>query len=135
MRRNIPFHIIGASVACEFSAAVDVLWFRLSRRSGDLDETFGRIDTAQFLVRINRGDYWQCGYVIAKGAAGRLKAEGIESLRQRIAQLAPFLTDRVDELKSFDDVSLLTVAVDRLPLWHVNQANSFPTINARARVS
>jgi 2-polyprenyl-6-methoxyphenol hydroxylase-like FAD-dependent oxidoreductase len=102
----------------EIGAPMDVLWFRLSRRSGDLDETFGRIDTAQFLVRINRGDYWQCGYVIAKGSAGQLKAEGIESLRQTIAQLAPFLTDRVDELKSFDEVSLLTVAVDRRPLWH-----------------
>jgi len=102
----------------EIGAPMDVLWFRLSRRSGDLDETFGRIDAGQFLVRINRGDYWQCGYVIAKGSADRLRARGIESLRQQIAQLAPFLTDRVDELKSFDEVSLLTVAVDRLPLWH-----------------
>jgi 2-polyprenyl-6-methoxyphenol hydroxylase-like FAD-dependent oxidoreductase len=99
-------------------APMDVLWFRLSSREGDLTETFGRIDTGQILALIDRGNYWQCGYVIAKGPAGRLKAQGIESLRQRISALAPFLADRVGELKSFDDVSLLTVAVDRLPLWH-----------------
>ena len=66
----------------------------------------------------NRGEYWQCAYVIAKGSADRLKAQGIGSLRDHISALAPFLADRVDELESFDDVKLLTVAVDRLPLWH-----------------
>jgi 2-polyprenyl-6-methoxyphenol hydroxylase-like FAD-dependent oxidoreductase len=102
----------------EFGAPMDVLWFRLPRKESDLDETFGRFDAGQILVLINRGEYWQCGYVIAKGSASRFKADGIESLRQRIAELAPFLGDRVDELKSFDDVSLLTVAVDRLTQWH-----------------
>ena len=66
----------------------------------------------------NRGEYWQCAYVIAKGSADRLKAQGIGSLRDHISALAPFLADRVDELQSFDDVKLLTVAIDRLPLWH-----------------
>jgi 2-polyprenyl-6-methoxyphenol hydroxylase-like FAD-dependent oxidoreductase len=66
----------------------------------------------------NRGEYWQCAYVIAKGSADRLKAQGIGSLRDHLIALAPFLADRVDELESFDDVKLLTVAVDRLPLWH-----------------
>jgi 2-polyprenyl-6-methoxyphenol hydroxylase-like FAD-dependent oxidoreductase len=81
-------------------------------------ETFGRIDAGQILVLINRGAHWQCGYVIPKGAADRLKTEGIDALRKRVAALAPFLADRVQELRSPDDAKLLTVAVDRLPLWH-----------------
>ncbi len=102
----------------ELGAPMDVLWFRLSRKGDEPIETFGRIDAGQILVLINRGEHWQCGYVIAKGSADRLKAQGIETLRQRVTALAPFLADRVAELKSFDDVKLLTVAVDRLPLWH-----------------
>jgi 2-polyprenyl-6-methoxyphenol hydroxylase-like FAD-dependent oxidoreductase len=102
----------------ELGAPIGVLWFRLSRHDNDPVETFGRIDAGQILVLLNRGEHWQCGYVIAKGSADRLKAQGIESLRDHISALAPFLADRVDELESFDDVKLLTVVVDRLPLWH-----------------
>lgn len=105
----VPLHI---------GAPMDVLWFRLSRRTEDQSETFGRTDAGQILVLINRGDHWQCGYVIPKGSADALKASGIDNLRKRIAALAPFLSDRVAELASFDDVKLLSVAVDRLPLWH-----------------
>ena len=99
-------------------APMDVLWFKLSRRADDASETFGRMDAGQILVLINRGRHWQCGYVIAKGSAEALKASGIAVLRDRIAALAPFLKDRVAELVSFDDVKLLSVTVDRLPLWH-----------------
>jgi 2-polyprenyl-6-methoxyphenol hydroxylase-like FAD-dependent oxidoreductase len=102
----------------ELGAPMDVLWFHLPRSDEDREETFGRFDAGQILVLLNRGSYWQCGYVIAKGSASHLRAQGIETLRQRIATLAPFLANRVDELKSFDDASLLTVAVDRLPRWH-----------------
>lgn len=99
-------------------APMDVLWFKLSRRADDPSETFGRTDAGQILILINRGGHWQCGYVIAKGSADALKASGIEVLRARIAALAPFIRDRVGELASFDDVKLLSVTVDRLPLWH-----------------
>jgi 2-polyprenyl-6-methoxyphenol hydroxylase-like FAD-dependent oxidoreductase len=99
-------------------APMDVLWFRLSRRPSDPDETFGRIDYGQILVLLQRGDYWQCAYVIAKGGFDALKAQDVAVLRNRIAELAPFLADRVSELKSWDDVKLLTVTVDRLRLWH-----------------
>jgi 2-polyprenyl-6-methoxyphenol hydroxylase-like FAD-dependent oxidoreductase len=102
----------------EIGAPMDVLWFRVPRKNDDAYETFGRIDAGQILVLINRGEYWQCGYVIAKGSANRFRAQGIERLREHIAALAPFLADRMDELKSFGDVRLLTVAVDRLPKWH-----------------
>lgn len=105
-------------VPTELGAPMDVLWFRLPRRDSDPGEAFGRAEPGQILVLLNRGDYWQCGYVIAKGSASRLMAKGIGSLRERVGRLAPFLEDRVDELASFDDVSLLTVAVNRLPRWH-----------------
>ena len=87
-------------------------------RTATREETFGRIDAGQMLVLIFRGEHWQCGYVIAKGSANRLRAQGIETLRKNIAELAPFLAGRTNELASFDDVKLLTVAVDRLPVWH-----------------
>ncbi len=99
-------------------APMDVLWFRVSRGAEDPSETFGRVDAGQILVLINRGAHWQCGYVIAKGSADALKAAGIEALRAKIAALAPFLRDRLGELASVDDAKLLSVAVDRLPLWH-----------------
>ncbi len=102
----------------DIGAPMDVLWFRVTSNVGDPEQTFGRIDRGHILALINRGAYWQCAYVIPKGAAEELKARGIESLRQSIAELVPHLADRVGELKSFDDVSLLTVAVDRLPVWH-----------------
>ncbi|MFZ0497449.1 MAG: FAD-dependent oxidoreductase [Methylocella sp.] len=105
-------------VPLDIGAPMDALWFKLSRRTTDADGFLGRVDAGRILVVFNRGEYWQCAYVIAKGSAERLKTQGISSLRDHISTLAPFLADRVDGLQSFDDVKLLTVAVDRLPLWH-----------------
>ncbi len=105
-------------VPLDIGAPMDVLWFKLSRRNTDAGALLGRIDAGQILAVFNRGEYWQCAYVIAKGSVGLLKAQGIGSLRDHISALAPFLAGRIAELESFDDVKLLTVAVDRLPLWH-----------------
>jgi 2-polyprenyl-6-methoxyphenol hydroxylase-like FAD-dependent oxidoreductase len=105
-------------VPLDIGAPMDVLWFRLSRQAPDVDDFLGRVDAGQILVVFNRGEYWQCAYAIAKGSADRFKGQGIGSLRDQIASLAPFLADRVGDLQSFDDVKLLTVVVDRLPLWH-----------------
>jgi 2-polyprenyl-6-methoxyphenol hydroxylase-like FAD-dependent oxidoreductase len=102
----------------DIGAPMDVLWFKLSRRDGDPSELFGRLAAGRFLVMINRGDHWQCGYVIPKGGFSDLKAQGLPALREKITALAPFIADRVNELQNWTDVSLLTVAVDRLPLWH-----------------
>jgi 2-polyprenyl-6-methoxyphenol hydroxylase-like FAD-dependent oxidoreductase len=98
-------------------APIDVFWFRLSRKPGDTDQTGGRFDPGKLLVRIFRGDYWQCAYVIPKGRAEAVRAEGIDNFRRLIAPLIPFETDRVMELASFDDVKLLSVSVDRLTKW------------------
>jgi 2-polyprenyl-6-methoxyphenol hydroxylase-like FAD-dependent oxidoreductase len=101
----------------EFGAPMDVLWFRLSRSPQDPVATMGRFDSGRIFITINRGEYWQCGYVIAKGRFEEMRREGFEAFRAEIMKLAPYARDRVRELRSWDDVKLLTVRVDRLLEW------------------
>ncbi len=101
----------------DFGAPMDVLWFRLPRKTTDETETFGHIEAGVMMILLDRGDYWQCAYVIAKGGIERMQAEGIEAFRRRVVAMSPFLADRIGELRSFDDVKLLSVAVDRLRQW------------------
>jgi len=99
-------------------APIDVLWTQLSRKPGDQENVLGHYRQGRLLVAINRGDYWQCAYVIPKGQAEEMKQRGIAALRENIAFVAPFLRDRVAELQDWDkQVSLLTVAVDYLKQW------------------
>ena len=102
----------------DLGAPIDVLWMRLSRRPSDGSEPLGRMGAGKIFIMIDRGDYWQCAFVIPKGAAEELKARGIDAFRASIAELAPTLRDRVEELRSWDDVSLLTVKIDRLRKWY-----------------
>jgi 2-polyprenyl-6-methoxyphenol hydroxylase-like FAD-dependent oxidoreductase len=107
-----------AGLKCDdYGAPMDVLWFRISRKGSDSADTFGHIEAGRLMVMLDRGDYWQCAYVIPKGGIERVKAEGLEAFRNRIIEMSPFLTDRVGELKGWDDVKLLSVAVDRLRRW------------------
>jgi 2-polyprenyl-6-methoxyphenol hydroxylase-like FAD-dependent oxidoreductase len=101
----------------EFGVPMDVLWFRLPRRSGDPVGGFGRVSHGTMLVLIDRGDYFQVGYLIRKGTDAQVRADGIERFRRRLADALPWLGDRVDELRSFDDVKLLSVALSRLRRW------------------
>jgi len=113
--------VIRASAALPvqtFGVLMDVLWLRVSRRADDPADTFGQIDAGTMLVMLNRGEYWQCACVIPKGGYQNIRAAGIDSLRKRIVATAPWLGDRVDEVRSWDDVKLLTVSVDRLQRWY-----------------
>jgi 2-polyprenyl-6-methoxyphenol hydroxylase-like FAD-dependent oxidoreductase len=101
----------------DYGAPMDVLWFRMSRKGSDSANTFGHIEAGRLMVMLDRGDYWQCAYVIPKGGIERVKAEGLEAFRNRVVEMSPFLADRVGEMKSWDDVSLLSVTVDRLRRW------------------
>lgn len=101
----------------DYGAPMDVLWFRVTRKAGDPADVFGHVEAAKLMVMLNRGDYWQCAYVIPKGGIDHVKAEGIEAFRQRVLSMSPFLADRIAEIASFDDVKLLTVTVDRLRQW------------------
>jgi len=102
----------------DLGAPMDVLWMRLSRRPTDPEQTLGRIDAGKIFVMLNRGDYWQCAFVIPKGGFDRVHQAGLASFREEIVRLAPYLRDRVGELGDWSDVKLLTVAVDRLRSWH-----------------
>ena len=102
----------------DLGAPMDVLWFRLSRKPGDPEETMGRFTAGGIAVLINRGDYWQCAFVIPKGGMAETHRAGLPAFRERIAQRVPMLADRADELKDWDQIKLLTVAVDRLRRWH-----------------
>jgi 2-polyprenyl-6-methoxyphenol hydroxylase-like FAD-dependent oxidoreductase len=101
----------------ELGAPMDVLWLRLSRRTSDPEESLGRIASGRMMVTLNRGDYWQCAYIIPKGGIEATHAAGLPAFRSAIATLMPHFADRVEELKSWDDVKLLTVAVNRLAEW------------------
>ena len=101
----------------DLGAPMDVMWMRLSRRSNDPERTFGHVDQGRILVLLNRETYWQCALVIPKGEAERIKQKGLEAFREALAEFEPFLRDRVGELRDWKDVSLLTVAVDRLAKW------------------
>ena len=103
----------------EIGAPMDVFWFRLSRKSTDPIDTFGKFSAGKIMIMINRNDYWQCGYVIAKGMANTLKLQEIGYFKEQISKLLPFLDDRVQELKSWDEVKLLTVKIDRLKKWYM----------------
>ena len=102
----------------ELGAPIDVLWFRLSRRRDDPDDTMARFDNGVLFVMLNRTEHWQCAYVIKKGTIEILRAGGLDMFRAAVARLAPFAADRVGEIASWDDVKLLTVQVDRLRQWH-----------------
>jgi len=101
----------------EFGAPMDVLWFRLSRRPSDPADPMGRFDVGRIFIMLNRGDYWQCGFIIAKGTRPQLEAKGLEAFRESVARLAPFAADRVEELNDWEPIKLLTVQVDRLRRW------------------
>jgi len=98
-------------------APIDVLWFRLSRKAGDPSDVMARFGPGRIMVMLNRGDYWQCAFVIAKGSLETLRSQGLEAFRARVASAASFVTDRVAEIASWDLVKLLTVQVNRLRDW------------------
>jgi 2-polyprenyl-6-methoxyphenol hydroxylase-like FAD-dependent oxidoreductase len=104
-------------VSDDYGAPMDVLWFRMPRQEADETETFGHVEAGAMMIMLDRGDYWQCAYVIPKGGIERLKAEGLDAFRQRVLTMSPFLAGRVGQLQSWDDIKLLSVTVDRLRQW------------------
>jgi len=101
----------------DLGSPIDVLWFRLSKQPGDPEQVLGHLGRDKMLVTIDRTSYWQCAYVIGKGGMQQVQAGGLEAFRRDVADGARFLANRVGELKSFDDVKLLSVKVDRLVNW------------------
>ena len=101
----------------EFGAPMDVLWFRLSRLPEDPSQTMGRFQSGMIAVMLNRGTYWQCAFVIAKASFEEIKAGSLAGFQRRAAAALGLPMERLLELRSWDDLKLLTVRVDRLPKW------------------
>ena len=102
----------------KMGSPMDVMWFRISRNPDDPAEVVAHVESGRMLVMLNRNDYWQCAYVIAKGTADEVKHAGLDEFRNRVAEISPFLRNRLREIDSWDKVKLLTVEVDRLRRWY-----------------
>jgi 2-polyprenyl-6-methoxyphenol hydroxylase-like FAD-dependent oxidoreductase len=102
----------------EFGVPIDVLWFHISRQPNDPDEVFGNINYGRVLILINRGDYFQAGLIVRKGSFEELQSGGLEAFREIVRNIAPYLGDRVGELKDWSQVKLLTVQINRLKQWY-----------------
>jgi len=101
----------------EFGVPIDVLWMRISKRADDPEQTFGFFRHGKLLVLIDRGDYWQGGYVIPKGDFAQVKSRGLPQFQNDLVAMADFLRDRVSELDDWEKIKLLTVQINRLPEW------------------
>jgi 2-polyprenyl-6-methoxyphenol hydroxylase-like FAD-dependent oxidoreductase len=101
----------------EYGAPIDALWTRLSKHEHDTQQTLGFFRHGKLLVLLDRGDYWQCGYVIPKGGFDGVKARGLSAFHAELVRMAEFLRDRVSELDDWEKIKLLTVQINRLPQW------------------
>lgn len=103
----------------EFGVPIDVLWFHISRRGNDPEQLLGNFNYGRALVLINRNEYFQAGLLVRKGSFEEIKAAGLDVFRKTLLQIAPFLGDRVDELKDWEQIKLLSVQLNRLRQWHL----------------
>ncbi|MBR0865288.1 2-polyprenyl-6-methoxyphenol hydroxylase-like FAD-dependent oxidoreductase [Bradyrhizobium diazoefficiens] len=101
----------------EIGAPMDVLWFRAGRKADETESVFARVEPGKMMITFDRGDYWQCAYVIAKGQHDAVKARGLQALLDDVVRMAPILRSGIADVKSFDDIKLLTVAINRLARW------------------
>jgi 2-polyprenyl-6-methoxyphenol hydroxylase-like FAD-dependent oxidoreductase len=101
----------------EIGAPMDVLWFRVGRKANETENVFARVEPGKMMITFDRGDYWQCAYVIAKGQYDAVKARGLQALLDDVVRMAPILKSGIADVKRFDDFKLLTVAINRLPRW------------------
>jgi 2-polyprenyl-6-methoxyphenol hydroxylase-like FAD-dependent oxidoreductase len=115
-RHSIVRQCAGLEVV-EIGVPMDVLWFRAPRRQNETENLLARIETGKMLVTFDRGDYWQCAYVIPKGQNDAVRARGLDAFRNDVIGMAPILASGISDVRSWDDVKLLTVAINRLKRW------------------
>jgi 2-polyprenyl-6-methoxyphenol hydroxylase-like FAD-dependent oxidoreductase len=101
----------------DFGVPIDALWMRISKKHDDPQQSLGFFQQGKLLVLLDRGDYWQCGFVIPKGGFEDIKARGLQQLQNDIVSFAGFLRDRVAELDDWYKIKLLTVQINRLRDW------------------
>jgi len=115
--RHSTIHTRAGFRLCEFGAPIDALWMRISKKSDDPEQSFGFFQHGKLLVLLDRGDYWQCGFVIPKGGFDEIKARGLPQFQNEIVSFAGFLRDRVTELDDWSKIKPLTVQINRLREW------------------
>jgi len=103
--------------AVETGAPIDVLWFRVSRKSDDSEQLFGTMNYGKALILIDRGGYFQAGFIIRKGSFEEMKCQGLDAFRKSLLRMAPYLGDRVEELQDWEQIKLLSVQINRLRQW------------------
>src|SRR5438034_5886917 len=101
----------------DFGVSIDVLWMRISKKPDDPKQSLGFFQHGKLLVLLDRGDYWQCGFVIPKGGFDEIKTRGLREFQNDIVSFAAFLRDRVPELNDWAKIKLLTVQINRLREW------------------
>ena len=114
LRKKAGLKVIASGVP------IDVLWFRVSRQQDDPAQTFGRFDHGRIMVLLNRDEYWQCAYLIDKGMYPQMQQKGLEAFHRELSEVSPFLVNRMTELKSWDDIKLLSVDIDHLEKWYTD---------------
>ena len=100
----------------DLGAPMDVFWFRVGKKEKGTGALRGNVERGRLLVMIDRRDYWQCAFLIPKGAAEQYQAKGIDAIRAEVAAAAPPELD-LAELDEISDLHLLTVKLDRLTEW------------------
>jgi 2-polyprenyl-6-methoxyphenol hydroxylase-like FAD-dependent oxidoreductase len=116
-RHSVTRRAAGLEVR-EYGVPIDVLWFRISRNPGDPPQVLGHVNYGKALILIDRSDYFQAGLIIPKGSYDSVKTGGIDAFRAGVRQLAPWLGERVNELRDWEQVKILTVQINRLRRWH-----------------
>ena len=116
--RHSMMRAAGGLQVRDLGVPIDVLWFRISRQKDDHEQTLGNINFGKMLVLINRNDYFQAGLIIRKNSFEQIRQKGLEAFRKDIAQTAPFLSGRVEELQNWEQIKLLSVQINRLKRWH-----------------
>ena len=102
----------------EFGVPIDVLWFRISRTGNDPERLFGNVNYGKALILIPRGDYFQAGLIIGKGSFDEIQRRGLDAFRNDVRRIAPYLGNRVEELRDWEQIKLLAVQINRLRQWH-----------------
>lgn len=102
----------------DIGAPIDVFWFRIPKERGPDNATMGQFAPGTVIAMIDRGDYWQCAFVFAKGGADKIRGDGLDAFKKRISIVVPEIANRLAAIASWDDVKLLSVSLDRLTCWH-----------------